>query len=290
MDPIDEHVQARPSARLRPYVAFYSGYRQAGVAPGRHRGLPSPFLTLIFTMDDPLVIAVHPDARQTAGRYDSLAGGLHLTPALITHPGWQSGVQVSVSPLGCRALFGLPAVEIAGLDVDAADLLGAHVVDEVRAGLLSGPDWPRRFAALDRVLTRMVDARTSGLRTISDNPVAPQIAYAFGRIVRGGVSVASLADEVGWSGRYLTDRFRAEIGLRPKEAARVARFDRARRALRPAARLADVAAGHGFADQSHLVREFQAFAGCSPTRWMADEFGFVQAGAAGYGDDRGHDR
>lgn len=290
MDPIDEHVQARPSARLRQYVAFYSGYRQAGVAPGRHRGLPSPFLTLIFTMDDPLVIAVHPDARQAAGRYDSLAGGLHLTPALITHPGWQSGVQVSVSPLGCRALFGLPAVEIAGLDVDAADLLGAHVVDEVRAGLLSGPDWPRRFAALDRVLTRMVDARTSGLRTISDNPVAPQIAYAFGRIVRGGVSVASLADEVGWSGRYLTDRFRAEIGLRPKEAARVARFDRARRALRPAARLADVAAGHGFADQSHLVREFQAFAGCSPTRWMADEFGFVQAGAAGYGDDQGHDR
>ena len=290
MDTIDEHVQARPSARLRPYVAFYSGYRQAGVAPGRHRGLPSPFLTLIFTMDDPLVIAVHPDTRQAAGRYDSLAGGLHLTPALITHPGWQSGVQVSVSPLGCRALFGLPAVEIAGLDVDAADLLGAQVVDEVRAGLLGGPDWPRRFAALDRVLTRMVDARTSGLRTISDNPVAPQIAYAFGRMVRGGVSVAALADEVGWSGRYLTDRFRAEIGLRPKEAARVARFDRARRALRPATRLADVAAGHGFADQSHLVREFQAFAGCSPTRWMADEFGFVQATAAGYADDRGHDR
>jgi AraC-like DNA-binding protein len=300
LDAIDEHVQARPSARLRPYVAFYSGYRQAGVAPGRHRGLPSPFLTLIFTMDDPLVIAVHPDARQAAGKYDSLAGGLHLTPALITHPGWQSGVQVSVSPLGCRALFGLPAVEIAGLDVDAADLLGPHVVDEVRAGLLTAPDWAGRFFALDRVLTRVVSARmtgvrttsagTSGLRTISDVLVAPQIAYAFGRIVRGGVSVASLADEVGWSARYLTDRFRAEIGLRPKEAARVARFDRARRSLRPAGRLADVAAGHGFADQSHLVREFQAFAGCSPTRWIADEFGFVQANAAGYGDDRGHDR
>jgi AraC-like DNA-binding protein len=103
------------------------------------------------------------------------------------------------------------------------------------------------------------------------------------------VPISVVAAEIGWSGRHLTDRFRAEIGLRPKEAARVARFDRARRALRPTARLADVAARHGFADQSHLVREFHAFAGCAPSRWLADEFGFVQAGAGLLGEDRSDD-
>jgi AraC-like DNA-binding protein len=277
---LDEHVQGRPSGRLRPYVAFYSGYRQDGVAPARHRGLPSPFLTLIFTMDDPLVVARHPDPRQAAGTYDSLAGGLHLTPALITHAGRQSGVQVTVSPLGCRALFGRPAAELAARDVDAAELLGPHVVDEVRHGVLTALDWPRRFAVLDAVLGRV----------IRDHEMAPQIVYVYRRIRTQSVSVAKLADEVGWSGRYLTDRFRAEFGLRPKEAARVARFDRARRALRPAARLADIAAAHGFADQSHFVREFQAFAGCSPTRWMADEFGFLQATTAGPAQDGPHDR
>jgi AraC-like DNA-binding protein len=276
---LDEHVQGRPAPRLRPYVPFYSGYRQDGVAPAVHRGLPSPYLTLIFTLDDPLVVARHPDPRQTVGRYDSLAGGLHLTPALITHDGRQSGVQVTVSPLGCRALFGLPAAELRDQDVDAAELFGRHVVDEVRHGLLTAPDWPRRFAVLDTVLTRVV----------RDHEVAPQIAYALKRVQTPSVSVAKLADEVGWSGRYLTDRFRAEIGLRPKEAARVARFDRARRALRPSARLADIAAAHGFADQSHFVREFHAFAGCTPSRWIADEFGFIQSlGAAGANDVR-HD-
>jgi AraC-like DNA-binding protein len=277
---LDEHVQGRPAVRLRPYVPFYSGYRQDGVTPARHRGLPSPVLTLIFTMDDPLVIVRHPDPRQAAGRYDSLAGGLHLTPALITHDGRQSGVQVTVSPLGCRALFGLPAAELAGLDVDATELFGPHVVDEVRHGLLTAADWPRRFAVLDHVLTRVV----------TEHEVAPQVAYVFKRIRTESVSVAKLADEVGWSGRYLTDRFRAEIGLRPKEAVRVARFDRARRALRPSARLADIAATHGFADQSHFVREFHAFAGCTPSRWIADEFGFVQALAALDANDEGHDR
>jgi AraC-like DNA-binding protein len=276
---IDEHVRGRPAARLRPYVPFYSGYRQDGVAPGRHRGLPSPHLTLIFTLDDPLVVERHPDPRQSAGRYDALAGGLHLTPALITHAGRQSGVQVTVSPLGCRALFGRPAAALRDQDVDAAELLGPHVVDEVRHGLLTAPNWARRFAALDAVLTRVV----------RDCEVAPQIAYALRRMGTPAVSVAKLADEVGWSARHLADRFRAEIGLRPKEAARVARFDRARRSLLPTARLADVAAAHGFADQSHLVREFQAFAGCAPSRWIADEFGFVQARTGVHPDDGVHD-
>jgi AraC-like DNA-binding protein len=276
---LDEHVQGRPAPRLRAYVPFYSGYRQEGVAPAVHRGLPSPYLTLIFTLDDPLVVERHPDPRQAAGRYDSLAGGLHLVPALITHRGRQSGVQVTVSPLGCRALFGRPAAELRDRDVDAAELLGPHVVDEVRHGLLTAPDWPRRFAVLDTVLGRVA----------RDHELAPELAYAYGKLQKPGVSVAGLAGEVGWSARHLTDRFRAEFGLRPKEAARVARFDRARRALRPTARIADIAAAHGFADQSHFVREFQAFAGCAPTRWLADEFGFIQATAAARADDGSHD-
>src|SRR3954462_5326867 len=126
---LDEYVQARPGAALLPYVAAYSGYRQRGVAPARHRGLPSPYLTLIFTIDEPLVVAAHPDPGQAPGEYDALLGGLHLTPATITHDGSQSGVQVAVRPLGCRALLGVPAAELAGVDVDAAAVLGATVVD-----------------------------------------------------------------------------------------------------------------------------------------------------------------
>jgi AraC-like DNA-binding protein len=266
---VDEYAQARPTAALRPYVGFYSGYRQQGLAPGTHRGLPSPYLTLIFTMDEPLDVAVHPDPRQAPGSYDSLLGGLHLTPAVITHPGRQSGVQVALGPLGCRALFGLPAAELAGADVDAATVLGRPVIAEIRDRLCSAPSWAGRFAVVDEVLSRRLRPLAAG--------VAPEVRHAWHRLSAGTTPVAAVAGEVGWSARYLTDRFRSEIGLRPKEAARVARFDRARRALRPAARLADVAAAHGFADQSHLVREFQAFAGCAPSRWLADEHGFVEA-------------
>jgi AraC-like DNA-binding protein len=266
---VSEYAQARPSPALRPYIAVYSGYRQHGVPPASHRGLPSPYVTLILTLDEPLVVAAHPDGRQAPGRYDALIGGLHLRPAMIVHDGRQSGVQVSVHPLGCRALFGLPAGELAGLDVDLAAVVGDGPVATLRERLHDAATWPERFARLDAALTLMIGQRD----------VHPDVAYTFDRVLDAGgkVSVGALAGEVGWSTRHLTHRFRAEVGLGVKEAARVARFDRARRRLRPGVRLSEVAAWAGYYDQAHLAREFQALAGVSPSRWMAEEIGFVQA-------------
>ena len=92
--------------------------------------------------------------------------------------------------------------------------------------------------------------------------------------------ISTLADAVGYSDRRLSTLFDAEIGLTPKTAARVIRFDRARRAIQAAApgQMGRIAAEHGYADQSHLVRDF-APRGRSPTKWLAEEFRNVQAAA-----------
>ncbi|AGZ44517.1 helix-turn-helix domain-containing protein [Actinoplanes friuliensis] len=277
---VDESAWARPAAALRPYVAHYSGWRQDGAPMVTHRGLPSPYLTLVLTLDDPLVVHAHPDRRQSPGRYDALLGGLHLSPALIAHGGRQAGVQVAVHPLGCRALFGLPAGELSGLDLDLADLLTD--VEQIRERLRAAGTWPERFAALDASLLALARRRHA--------EVHPDVAHAFGRLLTTGgrLPVRTLADEVGWSPRHLTDRFRVETGLGLKEAARVVRFDRARRRLTPRTRLADLAADSGYYDQAHLTREFRALAGCSPSRWLADEFTFVQDQHASRGEDGSH--
>jgi hypothetical protein len=69
---VNESARGRPAAALRPYIAQYTGYRQAGVGPARHRGLPSPYLTLIFALDEPLTVAAHPDPAQPPGEYAAL--------------------------------------------------------------------------------------------------------------------------------------------------------------------------------------------------------------------------
>jgi AraC-like DNA-binding protein len=280
---VDEYVWARPGPALRRYVAFYTGYRQRGVPPAVHRGLPSPYLTLILTLDDPLVVAAHPDHRQAPGRYDALIGGLHLAPAVITHDGRQSGMQLAVRPLGCRALLGLPAGELGGVDADLAAVVGDGLVARLRGELHDARTWPERFARVDRVLGEVLRDR--------GGDVHPAVAYAYDRLLAtgGDVAVGALAAEAGWSARHLTNRFHAEVGLRVKEAARVVRFDRARRRLHTGARLADVAAATGYFDQAHLAREFRALAGVPPSRWLADEIGFVQAHAPVTDDDGDHE-
>jgi AraC-like DNA-binding protein len=107
-----------------------------------------------------------------------------------------------------------------------------------------------------------------------------ELGWAWRRLreTAGGIGVQDLAGEVGWSRRYLTERFTTEYGLAPKVAARVMRFDQAVGRLKrdPKTRLADLSADLGYADQAHLTREWNAIAGCSPRQWMAEELPNVQ--------------
>ena len=288
---IDESVRGVPAPVLRPFIERYVGYRQAGVAPGRHRGLPSPYLTVIFTLDDPLVLVEHPDPRQPPGSYRTLVGGLHTSPALITHPGRQSGIQLLLSPLGARALLGMPAGELANIDVEGPEVLGS-LADRIGERLRAAPDWPGRFAVLDQMLVSRLAAGAAGPAVSGE--IRAEVSWAWRSLMDAGgrCSVAWLAGETGWSDRHLRGRFRDETGLSPKAAARVIRFDRARRLLqhRAAAEsgdlpalpaLADLAADCGYYDQAHLAREFRELAGCPPSAWLAEEFRNVQAGPEG---------
>ena len=272
---VDEHCRRRPAGPLRPYVAHYTGYRQRGVPPARHRGLPSPFLTLIVTLDEPLVMLAHPDPRQPPGDFGALLGGLHSAPALIAHDGAQSGIQVALRPLGAWALLGLPAGELAETDVPADAVLGVACT-ELRARAVAAAGWPERFAILDEILLRLMTHVRPG------PGVAPEVGWAWRELLASGgtLRITDLAAGTGWSGRHLTSRFRTEIGLTPKAAARVIRFDRARHLLtRQAAtaaadggyRLADLAVACGYFDQAHLAREFRSLAGCPPSQWLTEE-------------------
>jgi AraC-like DNA-binding protein len=276
--PVSEHVRHAVSPALRPYVESCAGYRFAGVEPALHRGLPSPALTLIFSLDEPLVMAAHPDPAQPPGTFATLVGGLHTAPALISHDGWQSGVQLGLSPLGARALLGLPAGELAGIDVPGEDVLGPSA-DRLRDRLQAMPAWPERFALIERVLLERL-RHADEAAGVSD-----EVRLAWRELLRSGgsVPVSRLAEETGWSDRKLRARFRVETGLGPKEAARVIRFDRARHRLLAralagqAADLAGLAADAGYYDQAHLDRDFRSLAGCSPTTWLVTEFRNFQA-------------
>jgi AraC-like DNA-binding protein len=277
---LSESFAHRPAAALRPFVAEAVGYRYEGLVPALHRGLPSPFLTLVVPLDEPLVMAAHPDPQQAPGSFDALVGGLHTRPALIATGTRQAGIQLSLTVRGARALLGVPAGTLAGLDAHLSDVLGpvaAELVDRLRAA----STWPARFAAVDDVLLRLAGGHVAGGAT--EVREAWRLTAASG----GRLPVAELAGRVGWSERHLRQRFLAETGLSPKAAAQVVRFDRARRRLGSAVArggdvdLAALAADCGYADQAHLSRAWCRFTGLPPRRWMAAEHPMLRPDADG---------
>ena len=262
----------RPAPALRPLIDAYVGYRVSG-PPGLHRGLPSRHLTLIASIGEPIDVVTQTDPQQRPDRYRFVVGGLQAGPALIATPELQEGVAIELTPLGSRALLGMPAAELWDLSVEAGDVMGS-AADELWERLHLAADWPSRFAAFDDVFCRLV--------SFGHAPAPAQVGRAWELLTASGgtMGVGELADRVGWSRRHLAARFTREFGLPPKLAARVVRFERATTMLRSPVRpaLADVAAACGYYDQPHLNRDFVELAGCPPLEWLATEFPSVQDG------------
>lgn len=267
---VAEYATAPPAEPLRRYVDRYIGYRLAGFPPGVHRGLPSRHMTLAVGIGPEIDVAAQTDPRQAPQSYRCVLGGLQASPALIAHDGTLEGVTIELTPLGSRALAGRPAAELWDVSVELSDVVGRTGL-ELWERLQDPLPWERRFGICDLVLSRL--ARERG--------VSPPLRHCWRTLLAAGgaVSVRDLAAEVGWSRQHLTRRFRDEFGTGPKVAARILRFERARRLLQsppPRLPLAEIALACGYSDQAHLNRDFARLAGCPPTEWLAGELPFLQ--------------
>lgn len=271
-DPAAPWREGAPAPHLAAYVRSYVGYRIERDAPRLHRGLPASTLTWIVGIGAPIEVVEQTDRTQPPDRYHAVLSGLQVTSATIVEPTVSEGVAIELTPLGLRRLVGVPSRALWNATFESADVLGP-LGAELWERLQAPASWEMRFAMCDDVIGRLA----------GDHDASPELAHAYDVLCRTGgqVPIAELAARVGWTRQHLGHRFRDEMGWSPKSAAGVVRFERARTMLRSRSAvrgLAAVAAECGYADQSHLHRDFSRFAGCSPTRWMAEEdLPFVQS-------------
>ena len=81
------------------------------------------------------------------------------------------------------------------------------------------------------------------------------------------VTSAQLEQVTGLDRYSMARAFRRHFGTSPYRYLTMRRLDRVRATLRTQASLADVACEAGFADQSHMNRQFKQAFGLSPGRW-----------------------
>jgi len=96
--------------------------------------------------------------------------------------------------------------------------------------------------------------------------------FAITRIVqsKGNISLKELQDYLQLSERSFERRFKQYVGISPKLYSRISRFQAVLNQIRLGQhdRLTDLAYENDYADQSHFIRSFKEFAGCSPLQYQ----------------------
>lgn len=251
-------LQRAPGPAVRGIVRDYWGYAEETGAPVQRRELPTADIILIVNLGAPLTVTQPDSAPRSIPSGTSFVAGLHDAYVVTETGGSQMGVELRLSPLGAYRLLGQPMAPLANRTILLDDLDTRWGLDLAHR-LQDARGWDDRFAALDAALLPRLDR---GRRP------SPEIVWAWRQMARSGgrVAIATLSTELGWSPKRLIARFREEIGLPPKQVARLLRFQRASEGL--AAGRAEGWSGfarrHGFYDQAHLINEFRRFAGDTP--------------------------
>jgi AraC-like DNA-binding protein len=228
----------------------YSGFTAAS-APHGHFVLPATTtVTLVLKLQDSVL------------RPPQFVHGAHGAFARVTGECAPSYIELRLAPLAAYSVLGVPIQHLHGEHgefVDLRDAIGRDAHD-FASRVRDAPNWDTRFALVDEFLLD---------RALHGPPPSPEVVQAWERLTasHGATPIATVASDVGWSNKHLITRFKEQVGLTPKLAARLLRFERVRRdvARGEPTRWQQVAAESGYADQAHLIREFRRFTGTTPT-------------------------
>jgi AraC-like DNA-binding protein len=253
-------VAAPPrSPALAPFVEEL-GYFEGSFRHTRERGLPTGKMQLLVNLHADRLRSYRGDALSIEQRI----GGAGLQGACSRPVGMDTADQqaiawVSFRPGGALPFFPAPPAAVADALVDLDALWGYHGF-LLRERLLAAPTPAAKLGVLEAALLEQV------VRPLRPDPV---VGFAVAALERG-VAVGAVTDRLGLTSRRFVATFSEAVGLRPKRFARVRRFQR----------LLEAAGGEhpdwsrlaiefGYFDQAHLINDFRAFAGTSPTAYRA---------------------
>ena len=231
--------------------------------PQVQRIVPDGCLELIVHLGDPFE-RITAEGRPVRQESSFLVG--QMTRCLLVRPGARVDTfGVRFRPGGLAAFLAAPADELTDRFTPLSALWGGAAARlEEALGEAGGDEEHVRVA--ERFLFGLLDeSRASG----------PGLRVVLGEILRrrGQVDLARLSRRADLSQRQLERRFRAAVGVAPKLLCRMVRFQEVLRRLQDPGPLSwvDIALDCGYFDQSHLIRDFQAFAGAAPSRYLGFE-------------------
>jgi AraC-like DNA-binding protein len=252
-----------PRPPLSDFVELLWQYDGPDPPHARERCLPTGTVEIVVNLDDTDARAYdRRDADRPRGFCGPLVCGAQSGFFVVDTADQASTMGVHFRPGGAFPFLG-PAGELRDALVPLEALWGTEAW-RLRDRLLDAATVEERFRVLEQALL----ARAT-------KPLGRHPAVAFAleqfRSVPQRLTVSEAARRSGLSQRRFIRVFDEEVGLTPKLFYRVQRFQRVLRLVedRREVEWADVALECGFFDQPHLINDFHAFSGVTPTAYLA---------------------
>lgn len=263
-------LRQRPAGPLRAYVDCLWYVERDALPHSRERCLPTGCADIVVPLlQDHLIRYASVDDTQARRLRGAIVQGPFDQWGVRGTGGPSAVVGVHFTPTGAAAFLGGALPALRNRTELLEDLWGASAL-ELRERLQAAASPQRALQILhDQLLQRLGDAAPP-------DPVAAFAIAAF-RSDPAFARVEPVQRASGCTPAQFTRRFEQAVGLTPKRFARVLRFgELLPQLVRSGPRdWAQVAAGAGYFDQSHLIREFRHLAGMTPGAYASARAGYL---------------
>lgn len=258
-----DYRELSPAPALRPYVRCYWTLRAEATAGGSpQRVLPDGCVEIIINLGARFIR--YDASGQTERQPRELVVGPTTRHMSIAPTGPIRLVAIRFAPGGAVSFLSVPPSQVRDTAPSLADV--APPLEDAAVDRLAAARFGTEAAILDVALGR----RLARARRLGDRRVRALVSATFA--AHEPLRVDALMSLSGLGARQIERVFRDNVGFGPKTLSRLARFQRVVRDIEPATQIAwaRLAARHGYADQSHLAREFRELAGTTLTRYVSE--------------------
>jgi len=254
---MDKFQIIQPSALLAPFVKQYWFLQVDSVAQGSQRAIPCGSMGLVFNRGDRI--------------YSSLEKGFQLRSHLFgqsatfvdMHFRKLDLIMVVFQPIGAKAFFSMPMNELNGQSIALDALSDPHIM-ELEGRLMDSADNQTCVHLIEEfLLKRLYQFEEYNYKRLTS---------AIKAINHGEMNVSSLAHKACLSQKQFNRIFTDYIGVTPKEFLQITRFTKTSHTLQsqPKISLDELAYKCDYYDRSHLIKDFRAFSGYTPTEFLAN--------------------
>lgn len=176
---------------------------------------------------------------------------------------------VHFKPCGAYPFLGFHLSELTNKVIEL-DMVWGGSVNSLREELLDTPTVVEKFAVLERFLGLRFNGHPHSFRSVE---------RALHLMLRSphGMAIRDFAHAIGITPKHLITQFDRFVGLKPKLCERIGKFQGVLETIEHRRQVdwAHVALSCGYYDQSHFIKEFKAFSGLNPSRYIVERSEFA---------------